>query len=465
MKETILANIPEQEIFDLIDRLEVRGPRYTSYPTAPVWSSELSVEPYIQALKRIRDEQNAIAIYVHLPFCRQMCSFCGCNAYVSNNETRFTRYADALKSEISTVTQILGGKVKHSALHLGGGTPTHMPVDMLKNVLKHIISGIPGIVNAERSVEVDPRVTTPEHLRMMYELGFRRISIGLQDTELEVQQAINRVYSLPDMLSFVNSCRDIGYTSVNIDLIYGLPLQSRESWRRNLDSVQTLDPDRIACFGYAHLPEKIRNQRAINEDHLPEPHMRLGMMLDARKFYLDHGYKTIGFDHFAKPDDSLSIAQEKGKLWRNFMGYTEISGLEMVGFGCSSISEFRDLYVQNIVKPNDYCTEIESDKLAVHRGHILDNDDQMRKELISNLMCNLAINIPEQGIHSSNGAIDELKAAMSSLHKYELEGFIVPNQHAGYKVTELGELFLRNLAMPFDKYLPSQSQVKFSQTV
>jgi oxygen-independent coproporphyrinogen-3 oxidase len=266
------------------------------------------------------------------------------------------------------VIELLPKGATHCQLHLGGGTPTHIPPDMLAELLDYLIERIPGDENVDRSIEVDPRVTTDSHLKLLIDRRFKRISMGLQD---------------------LDPARSHGFTGVNIDLIYGLPLQTRKTWADTMKGVLQFDPDRLACFGYAHLPTKIKHQRAINEGDLPPSRERLGMLLDANRFFADNGFEAVGMDHFAKPDDELAQAKNNGRLWRNFMGYTDIAGLELLGLGCSAISEFKDLFVQNLFPPEPYEEKISSGKLPIVKGCKLDRDDVIRKAFINHLMCNL----------------------------------------------------------------------------
>jgi oxygen-independent coproporphyrinogen-3 oxidase len=459
-----LPDIPERQIFELVEKLDTRGPRYTSYPTVPVWKDHFPVPSFLSALERTASENEPIAVYVHLPFCKSRCFYCGCNSCITSDETRIGHYVTALNSEIDRIHQVFRGRVRHGQLHLGGGTPTHTPPDLLAGLLDHLLERIPGSENAERSIEVDPRVTTDEHLALLSKRGFTRISIGLQDTNPSVQKAIHREYSMDQMREFVQRSRQAGFTSVNIDLIYGLPLQTRASWLATLEAVESLRPDRLACFGYAHLPEKIKHQRAIRDEDLPEPLDRLGMLLDANHFFTTHGYDAIGMDHFALPGDELSVARRSAKLWRNFMGYTTVRGMELLGLGCSAISEFRDLFAQNQSAPETYSNTILNGEWAVHRGHQLDLEDRLRKQIINHLMCNLEIELPQEALLSGNGLAASLHRAMDSLQIFESDGLIVPRPN-GYSITPLGQLFVRNLAMPFDRYLEGQSDVKFSRTV
>jgi len=456
--------IPEERIFALTERLDVRGPRYTSYPTAPVWQADFPVDPYREALARVGEAGRPLAVYMHFPFCRQRCYYCGCNSFICSDADRMDEYTAAMVHEIRAATEVLGPGARHAWLHLGGGTPTHTPADELARVLDFFIERMPGTEDCERSVEVDPRVTTDGHLQLLADRGFRRISMGVQDLRAEVQRAVNREYSYEQLQGFVQRCRDHGFTGVNIDLIYGLPLQSRATWRETLAQIQTLRPDRLACFGYAHLPDKIKHQQMIREDQLPPPRERLGMLLDATRFYTEQGYEVIGLDHFAAPEDSLSVAVREGNLWRNFMGYTSIRGLEMIGFGASAIGELHEMFAQNRPLPEHYRDAVGATGWAVHRGHVMDADDRVRTVLINDLMCNLRVRIPEAAAQVP-GLVAQLQAAMAQLEPYVAEGLIEPRDY-GFEVTPLGRLFLRNLAMPFDRYLPEQQKkVTFSRTI
>ncbi len=464
MNAPLLRDIPEEHIMELVERLDVRGPRYTSYPTVPVWTEFDDEARFIQALRHLGANNQPIAAYIHIPFCRKRCLYCGCNSYISHDANRMLQYAEAVIEEIEHIAEHLSPNVKHGQLHFGGGTPTHLPPPVLARIIDAFIEHIPGIENAERSIEVDPRVTTDEHLAMLSERGFRRISAGLQDFDKDVQEAVQRVYTYEQMNEFIQRARSAGFTGVNIDLMYGLPRQTRTSWLTTLETVETLKPDRLACFGYAHLPSRFKHQGAINPNDLPTPRDRLGMLLDANHFFTTHGYEAIGMDHFALPDDELSIARRESHIWRNFMGYTTNRGMELLGIGCSGISEFHDLFVQNVTPPEAYVEKISHEHWAFQRGYSLDEEDLVRKQIINHLMCNLEIEIPEQIDRSDNGFLEKIKTAFDALKSYEKDGLILP-RNEGYSITPLGQLFLRNLAMPFDRYLPEQSATTFSRTV
>ena len=456
-------DISEERAFALVQELDGRGPRYTSYPTVPVWQAPINEAAYIRTLRRLGQDGEGIAVYLHLPFCRQRCLYCGCNAHITHDDARMQRYMDALEGEVRKVASEFRHPVRHSQLHLGGGTPTYIPAERLARALDLIIKHIPGTPDCDRSVEVDPRVTTDQHLALLAARGFTRISAGLQDLDPNVQQAVRREFSFDDMQAFIERARAHGFTSVNIDLIYGLPRQTRATWKDTLAHVATLRPDRLACFGYAHLPARMKHQQAIHEDELPSPRERLGMLFDAHRVLSDAGYSGIGMDHFALPDDDLARAQQAGRLWRNFMGYTTTRGLELLGLGCSGISEFHDLFTQNIAQPEAYAAALEANLWPLERGHELNEDDRTTKQIINHLMCNLEVKRP-----ATTGENTEFETrmnhALAEIAAYEPLG-LVRRENGGYLVTPLGQLFVRNLAMPFDRYLAGQQNVQFSKTV
>jgi len=458
-----LSSIPEERIFALAERLDVRGPRYTSYPTVPVWQDQFPAAPFEAALAAVAAKNRPIAIYVHLPFCRRRCLYCGCNSYITNDAERMQRYAEALLGEVDMISAHTTG-VRHAQLHLGGGTPTHYPPELLDAILERLIREFPGVDDTERSIEVDPRITTKEHLRILAARGFRRVSAGLQDLDANVQRAVQREFSLEQTCDFLAMARQHGFTSVNLDLIYGLPLQTRVTWRKTLAEIAKLKPDRIATFGYAHLPERIRHQQAIREGDLPPARERLGMMLDAQNLFGEAGYISIGMDHFALPGDELAVARTENRVWRNFMGYTTAHGMELLGLGCSAISEFDDLFAQNIVSPDPYAQRLADGAWPVQRGRRLDHDDRVRKHIINHLMCNLDIRVPAELIDGHDELADALHRAMQELRAHVDEGLLI-ERNDGYTITPLGQIFVRNLAMPFDRYLETQQGVRFSRTV
>jgi oxygen-independent coproporphyrinogen-3 oxidase len=469
-----LESIPIDRVVELVERLDVRGPRYTSYPTVPVWRADplLATKAADDGVVSLCERAEPVALYVHLPFCRSRCLYCGCNSFITKQEAHMRRYVDALGLEIDRLGDQVSGRLRHRHLHLGGGTPTWLPAAWLGELLEQLIAVVPGVPEPERpdgtalerSVEVDPRVTTREHLEALARLGFRRVSIGVQDLDPAVQLAVRREYSLAELEAFIAMARDVGFSGVNLDLIYGLPRQTEQSWATTLEAIVGVGPDRVACFGYAHLPERMKHQQAIVADELPTPNERIRMLLTANRFFGESGFEAIGLDHFARPGDELALARRQGRLWRNFMGYTTTRGLPLLGLGCSGISELESAYTQNLVLPDAYAERLEAGESALSRVHCLDADDRYRKELINHLLCNLELDLSDPPSWAPAGLGDELRVAARGLAVYEQEGLIEPSAR-GYLVTPLGQLFLRNLAMPFDRYLPSQGATTFSRTV
>jgi oxygen-independent coproporphyrinogen-3 oxidase len=391
----LLDHTPMARVLELVSRFDARGPRYTSYPTVPAWRNDVQSSDVDAARDRVASEGRPIALYLHLPFCAKRCLYCGCNSYISRNTERIERYVDALLLEVEQVGERLAGpsgrplsrrSLSHSHLHLGGGTPTHLSPKLLARLLDAVIERFPGATGVARSVEVDPRECTGEHLEVLAARSFRRLSLGVQDLDLRVQQAVRRIQPEAQLRALIAKARELGFESVNIDLIYGLPQQTPEPWRHTLESVARIAPDRLACFGYAHLPERIKHQRALDIADMPGSRERLAMLLDAGRVFAEAGYDSIGLDHFAHPDDELARAQRDGRLWRNFMGYTTTRGLQLVGLGCSAISEFDELFCQNEVQPERYAELVRDGKPCWIRGHRLDDDDRYRKALISDLM-------------------------------------------------------------------------------
>lgn len=461
MQEIVYLN--KEEIFALIDKYNVNGPRYTSYPTVPIWNNNFPVDNYSTTLTKIKSGKKPVALYLHIPYCQQRCFYCGCNSFINDDVSVIDNYARSLCSEIKLVRELVGEDQPCSWVHLGGGTPTYLPADSLSRILDALFESFPKSDLSECSIEVDPRVTSLEHIKMLSEYGFTRVSIGLQDLEPAVQQAVNRVYSFEEIVAFVKMCRQSGFSGINIDLIYGLPLQTCKSWNKTIELVASIRPDRLAVFGYAHLPVRMEHQRSIRSEDLPSVRERLGMLLDANLILRSFGYTSIGLDHFALPEDKLAIASVEGRLSRNFMGYTDLLGLEMIGFGSSAIGEYNDMFVQNKTNPHDYTLAI-NEGLATNRGYILNQNDRIRKQIINDLMCNLMIRIPHEAKLLPNKQLSELNRIMESMDQFIIDGLLEP-LGASYRITFTGKFFLRNLAMLFDRYLTTQTTKVFTQTI
>ncbi|MBI4702233.1 MAG: oxygen-independent coproporphyrinogen III oxidase [Deltaproteobacteria bacterium] len=459
---TPLRDIPFERIAELVAELDVRGPRYTSYPTVPVWKRGFPPEAFARAVAALPPEP--IALYLHFPFCRRRCLYCGCNSFITNRPERIERYVAALERECVRLGELLPAGRRHARLHLGGGTPTHVPAGRLARLLDRVLALVPGAPGAERSVEVDPRITTGEHLSALAARGFTRLSAGVQDLDPAVQRAVRREYALSELLGFVARARAAGFESVNLDLIYGLPRQSEASWRATLEAILQAKPDRLACFGFAYLPAQFKHQRVLRAQELPSPAERIRMLLAAGEVLTSRGYEAIGLDHFALPADPLAAARRAGRLWRNFMGYDSVRGLELVGLGSSAISELEGLFVQNETQPERYAATIEAGTSPIVRGHALDADDRYRKALINHLMCNLELGEAALGGSHPIAPTVPLAELVEKLRPFERHG-LVELVSGSCRVTPLGQLFLRNLAMPLDRYLSEQQGLAFSRTV
>ncbi|MGI8904900.1 MAG: oxygen-independent coproporphyrinogen III oxidase [Candidatus Sumerlaeaceae bacterium] len=440
-----------------------RIPRYTSYPTAPCWTTAVGPAEWADHLRQRSENDRDLSLYVHIPFCGKRCLFCGCNVIITTKEGVAGDYLNRLEREVQLVRELWRGAGKVIQLHLGGGTPNYLTSDEMSR-LNAIVSGaFTFSESAERSIEVDPRVATPEEIRQLAQVsGFRRISFGVQDFHEETQHAIGREQTLECTFANVAAARDAGFKSVNIDLIYGLPRQTAESWSASLDRVRELRPDRIALYNFAFLPGKLPHQRVLDEHEMPGAPLKLEMFIEAHERLTAEGWSFIGMDHYALAGDSLTQAQQAGTLRRNFMGYTTLRGTNLLGFGTSAISDFEGAFVQNVKKLSQYNSMIAEGLLPVERGLIRSADDELRRFIIEELMCN--------GVLRYDGArgseISELvQVETARLHPLVDDGLIQLDPDA-LRVTHKGRLFLRNIAVVFDAYLKSSSDaLLFSRAV
>ena len=452
--------------FDKFSKYSKPGPRYTSYPTAVEFNEKFNYLAYEEELKK-QNPKRPLSLYFHLPFCRSACYFCGCNVVYTSKEDKKERYIDYLQKEMEILAKYLNTKREVIQLHFGGGTPTFFNVSQLKRVLDLIEKFFPNFSKeAEISCEIDPRFLTKEQMELLVERGFNRISFGVQDFDSKVQEAVHRIQSFEVTKNAVDLARKYGIKSINIDLIYGLPYQSLESFQKTLDMVLRLDPDRLAVFNYAHVPWMKKTMRKIDETTLPHPSVKLEILKYTIDFFTSNGYKMIGMDHFAKPDDELFKAIEKGELHRNFQGYTTKGGADLIGIGLTSIGEGEDYYVQNYKDMNEYEKAIDEGKLPVHRGIKLNRDDLIRKAVIMELMANFKLNIPKIEREFSINFKEYFKDSLKELEEFEEEGLVTVSDKE-IKVSETGTMLIRNIVMPFDAYLkkiPEKKRV-FSKTV
>ena len=452
--------------FEKFTKYSKPGPRYTSYPTALEFSSKFGFDELKKEFEN-QDSKRPLSLYFHLPFCRSACYFCGCNVVYTSKEDKKERYIEYLEKEMKILSSMLDTKREVIQLHFGGGTPTFFSASQLKRVIELIKGTFSNFAkDAEISCEIDPRFFEKEHMDVLKEGGFNRISFGVQDFDPKVQEAVHRVQSYEVTKKAIELARDGGVESVNIDLIYGLPYQSFETFKKTLDLAVSLDGNRYAVFNYAHVPWMKKTMRKIDETTLPNPKVKLEILKYTIDFFQNNGYKMVGMDHFAKPDDELFLAIEKGELHRNFQGYTTKGGADLIGIGLTSIGEGRDYYVQNFKDMREYEKAIDSGILPVERGIKLNEDDVLRNHVIMELMSNFKLDIKrvekEFGIDFKEYFADGLEG----LKEFEDEELVSVSDDA-ITVSPTGTMLIRNIAMNFDAYLKKipESKRRFSKTV
>jgi oxygen-independent coproporphyrinogen-3 oxidase len=450
---------------EMIQRYNRPGPRYTSYPTVPVWKEGEFADDYAASLHKEGQNEQPLSLYVHIPFCQQLCTFCGCNKYITNNQNIVEKYLTALEQEIAGVAERLGQRKELAQIHFGGGTPTFLNPEQLSRVVEMIVSRFDALEDCEWAFEANPRVTTTKQLEVLYELGFRRVSFGVQDLDPAIQRAINRNQTAEQSWETLETARSLGYKSINLDLVYGLPLQTQHGFRKTLEEVNKMRPDRLAVYSFAYLPGMFKtHERAIKEKDLPTPEEKINIYLEAINFFAEAGYVMIGMDHYALPEDELAQALKNRTLHRNFMGYTTLHNMAQIGVGVSAISDFGDSYWQNPKELDQYMEETVNNKLIPRRGLLLEKEDQLRRKVIETLMCHGEITIQDFEFLYELDFRQHFAEAWTQLEKFEEEG-LVNLSPAKIELTPLGMLFTRNLAMPFDRHLKAGGTPKFSNTV
>jgi oxygen-independent coproporphyrinogen III oxidase len=451
----------------LVPKYGKPGPRYTSYPTAPQWTDSLKQPDYRSTLEAARKREGEdLALYLHVPFCESLCYYCGCNIQITRNHERSEPYLAAMKREIASVGTALGRNRPLTQVSWGGGTPTFLTPSEITELYESIREHFPIAAGAEIAIEVDPRVTTDEHLERLRSLGFNRISLGVQDFDPKVQHAVNRVQSPESTERMLTRCRSLGFTGINFDFIYGLPFQTEASFHSTVDEIIRIKPDRIALYNYAHLPSLRAHQKILEKFAMPSADERLNIFLSAYDRLLDAGYRAIGMDHFALEKDELYRAIEQGSLYRNFMGYTVQRAQDMVGIGASAIGEFREGYFQNIREAKPYEDSVSGSGLATFRGCSLSDDDRKRKWIIQQIMCRFQLT-PDSYRAEFGGDLNfDFADELSELGDFAHDG-ILEQSESGVKITPLGRLFVRNVAMVFDAYLrtPKKGSATYSQTL
>lgn len=454
-------NVVELPELELLQRFDVPGPRYTSYPTADRFKKDFGADDFCRILEQRGEKRPdaALSLYVHIPFCANVCYYCGCNKVITKDHSLSREYIETLGKECDIIAKHLTGKREVEQLHFGGGSPTFLNNDELTLVMETLTSRFPLAKDAEVSIEVDPRCCDPDKVRHLASIGFNRMSVGVQDFDDRVQVAVNRVQPFLMTKATMDAAREAGFKSINMDLIYGLPFQSRESFKKTLDKVLELSPDRIALYHYAHLPEHFKPQRRINIDDLPGTPEKVGIMMDAITRLTENGYHFIGMDHFAKQTDELALAQKNGTLQRNFQGYSTKPECDMIALGASSISKVGPCYAANARDIPSYYEAIDSGKLSTIRGYELDADDQLRYRVIMNVMCQFEI-VKADIEKQFNIVFDEYFAyELNALKRFEEEGLVILEPDR-IEVTPKGKLLVRAVAMNFDKYLREDEKIR-----
>jgi oxygen-independent coproporphyrinogen-3 oxidase len=450
---------------ELIQKYNVPGPRYTSYPTAVQFQEIDSSDTVIETLKKRNEEPRNISLYFHVPFCFSLCWYCGCTKIITKNTDRGDVYIDYLAKEMDLIKGQLHPESKVIQLHMGGGTPTFLKPDQLRRLGSEIKKRFTYHPEIEFSVEIDPRTCSKEHVSALAEIGVNRASLGVQDTNEDVQKAIHRIQPFEQTEQVTRWLREAWINSINFDLIYGLPKQTLDTFQKTLRDVQTLDPDRLAVYSYAHLPNLMPSQRLLNEEDFPTPDEKLSMLMMAIDTLENDGYRYIGMDHFSKEGDELTKALEEGTLQRNFQGYSTHANTDMYALGMSGISMVNSIYYQNTKDLDAYYTELDNGNLPVIKQMILSEDDRIRRDWISRLMCKPRVKFGDFKEKWGVNPKEYFSEEWSRLDQLENDGLIIQLTNE-IQITTRGRLFLRNIAMVFDAYLtPDKQSQRYSKTV
>jgi oxygen-independent coproporphyrinogen III oxidase len=452
----------------LLRKYDRPGPRYTSYPTAPLFNKNFLEEDFRNAILTTNgsDSSSDISLYFHFPFCDTLCYFCGCTMLITRDRERIEEYNRYLKKELALIAPRIADHRKVVQLHWGGGTPTHLSPGQILDIGRTIRESFHFAPDAEVSVEIDPRELRREHLEALREVGFNRMSMGVQDFDAKVQETVNRIQPEAMTSEVYRWARDVGFSSINMDLIYGLPFQTLEGFERTIRTTIEYSPDRIAVFNYAHVPWLKPHQKLIRQEDLPSPDQKLALLKRTIELFCSNGYEYIGMDHFAKPTDELALAQKEKTLYRNFQGYSTRAEADLYGFGMSSISHFQTIYAQNTKNLPEYYQALDAGHLATHVGYRMTGDDQIRKHVIMRLMCDLELDMRRVEERFGIDFAEYFARSLTALRPFEEDGLVqvTPGRIA---IVEAGRLLLRNIAMCFDAYLDTMMTTKplFSRTV
>ncbi|WP_353426720.1 oxygen-independent coproporphyrinogen III oxidase [Polynucleobacter sp. MWH-UH19D] len=445
---------------ELLQKFDINGPRYTSYPSADRFHNAFTEQDYIGALQRVAITNEPLSLYFHLPFCPNICYYCGCNKIITKDHGRSAKYIKYLAKEMAMVCNAMGiqKKIPITQLHWGGGTPTFLSHEEMIELMHHTKQHFDLLPEGEYSIEIDPRRVSEQDIKLLAELGFNRISLGVQDFNLAVQEAVHRIQTIEETQAVIDWSRKYGFKSRSVDLIYGLPKQTPETFKETVDAVLKMNPDRLSVYNYAHLPHIFKPQRRIAEADLPPAAAKLDILSNTIERLGEAGYQFIGMDHFAKPDDELAVAQREGKLHRNFQGYSTQAECDLLAFGISSIGKVDDCYSQNVRTLDEYYASIDSGHLPVLRGLHLDRDDLLRRELIGELMCQFSLDTKQFAAEHQIEFQDYFKTEVNELKELEEAGLLEWNNDEIY-VPIKGRLLARRVVMTFDRHL-RESQAK-----
>ncbi len=459
----------QELIFDpqVIRRFDVNGPRYTSYPTADRFVEAFGADDYKRWLgqRTVGGISRPLSLYFHIPFCNTICYYCACNKIITKDHGRSAKYIKYLGKEMALQAEALDGSHDVVQLHWGGGTPTFLSHDEMRRLMDLTRQHFRLLPGGEYSIEVDPRKVDRETVKLLGELGFNRMSVGVQDVSPDVQQAVNRIQTIDETRLVIDSAREFGFKSVSVDLIYGLPKQNVISFNHTLDEVIKMGPDRLSIYNYAHLPNLAKPQRRINEADLPTPDARLQILQLAIRRLTEAGYVFIGMDHFARPDDELAIAQRQGRLHRNFQGYSTHAEADLMAFGVSSIGKVGPSYAQNVRTLDEYYDRLDQNELPILRGIELTADDLLRRCIIQALMCHFELSIESVEIAHLIDFKSYFAAELADLRELEKGGLLTIDDQ-WISVQPRGRLLVRGIAMAFDRYLRSdRERARYSKVI
>ncbi len=449
------------------EKYDKPGPRYTSYPTAPQFNENFKREDYLDEIVKTNygEQTPDLSLYFHIPYCDTLCYFCGCNMLITRNRDRINEYIKYLQKEIDLIRAYILPDRKVAQHHWGGGTPTYLNPDEINQLSSYINQSFAFKDDAEVSCEIDPRELTKAHLEALRNNGFNRISMGVQDFNEKVQKAVNRIQPEDMTRQVINWVRELGFQSINLDLIYGLPFQTLDTFADTVDKIIDISPDRIAVFNYAHVPWMKKHQALIHPEDLPAPEEKLDILKTTIEKLTGAGYVFIGMDHFAKPDDELSTALKEKKLYRNFQGYSTNAGADLYAFGITSISQLKNIYAQNYKTEKEYYKALDDEQIPTAKGYRLTEDDQIRREVIMKLMCDFELNFKSIEDKFNINFKDYFSWGLNNLKEMQKDE-LVEISNEGITVKDMGRLLIRNIAMNFDGYIErKEDKAKYSRTV